>query len=257
MSKKIVVIGDVQIKPGCNMAYVTHMGRYIAEKRPDIVVCIGDFYDFESLSFYDKGKKSFEGRRLLEDIRAGNEAMDALFAPIQALQARQKLAKKKVYNPRLVFTLGNHEDRFDRISQDMPEFDGFTGTSTLQLSKWGWEVYPFLQPVEIEGIYFVHYLANPMTGKPYGGTALNQLKTVGRSYVVGHKQVLDIAIRPTLDNKLQIGIVNGACYPHDEGYKGFQGNNHFRGLIMLNEVKDGFGLPCPVSLDFLRRKYGK
>jgi len=114
-----------------------------------------------------------------------------------------------------------------------------------------------LQPVEIEGIYFVHYLANPMTGKPYGGTALNQLKTVGRSYVVGHKQVLDIAIRPTLDNKLQIGIVNGACYPHDEGYKGFQGNNHFRGLIMLNEVKDGFGLPCPVSLDFLRRKYGK
>ncbi|MNZ71595.1 hypothetical protein D3C78_899600 [compost metagenome] len=96
-----------------------------------------------------------------------------------------------------------------------------------------------------------------MTGKPYGGQVLNQLKTVGRSFVVGHKQVLDIAIRPTLDGKMQVGIINGASYPHDEAYKGYQGNFHFRGIIMLNEVKDGFGLPVPVSLDFLREKYGR
>lgn len=254
---KILCIADTQVKPGHDLSYIEHIGKYLADKKPDVVVMIGDWYDFESLCSYDRGKKSFEGRRLLADIEAGNRAMELLFKPLHELQRSQRHFKKKVYNPRLVFTMGNHEDRFDRVSMDMPEFDGFLGTETLQLEKWGWEVHPFLKPVEIEGIFFVHYLANPMTGKPYAGTAMNQLKTVGASFVVGHKQVLDIAIRPTLDGKMQIGIVNGAAYPHDEGYKGFQGNNHYRGIMMLHEVRDGFALPMPVSLDFLKEKYGE
>ena len=137
----------------------------------------------------------------------------------------------------------------------MPELDGFVGTSTLNLEKYGWNVHPFLKPVEIEGIYFVHFLANPFTGRPYGGTAMSQLKQVGRSFVVGHKQCLDIAIRPTIDGKHQIGIVNGACYPFDERYKGFQGNNHFRGIVMLHDAKDGYGNIMTVSLDYLMNKY--
>lgn len=256
MSKRILVLGDTQVKPGHDLSYITHMGEYIVDKRPDIVVCIGDWFDFESLSSYDRGKKSFEGRRLLADIKAGHDAMELLFAPLKRLQAQQKRFKKKLYEPRLVFCHGNHEDRFDRVANDMPEFEGFVGTDTLKLEDYGWEVYDYLQPVDIEGIYFVHYLANPFTGRPYSGTAMGQLKQVGKSFVVGHKQCLDIAIRPTLDNKMQLGIINGASYPHDEGYKGFQGNNHFRGVMMLNEVEDGFGLPCPVSLDFLKKKYG-
>jgi hypothetical protein len=252
---KILVIGDVQVKPNHDLTYIAHIGKYIADKRPDVVVCIGDWFDFESLSSYDRGKRSFEGRRLIADIEAGNKAMELLFEPIRKLQQSQRFFKKKMYNPRLIFTMGNHEDRFDRVANDMPEFDGFVGMHTLNLEQWGWEVHPFLRPVEVEGIYFVHYLANPMTGKPYAGTALAQLKTVGKSFVVGHKQVLDIAIRPTLDGKQQLGIVNGAAYPHDEGYKGYQGNNHFRGIIMLHEVEDGFALPLPVSLNYLALKY--
>ena len=49
--------------------------------------------------------------------------------------------------------------------------------------------------------------------------------------------------------------INGACYEHDEAYKGFQGNNHFRGLTVLHEVEDGFGIPMPVSLRYLKEKY--
>lgn len=255
MSKSILVIGDTQVKPGHDLSYINHIGEYIIDKRPDVVVCIGDWFDFESLSSYDRGKKSFEGRRLIADIEAGTTAMNMLLEPLRTLQKSQRFFKKKVYNPRLVFCMGNHEDRFDRVANDMPEFDGFVGMDTLNLEQWGWEVYPFLKPVEIDGIFFVHYLANPMSGKPYSGTAMAQLKTVGNSFVVGHKQVLDMAIRPTLDGRMQLGIINGACYPHDEGYKGHQGNTHFRGLILLNEVADGFALPIPVSLNFLAKKY--
>lgn len=257
MSKKILVVADTQCKPNHDLSYLSWIGSYIVEKKPDVIVHIGDHFDFESLSFYDKGKKSFEGRRLKADIEAGNKGLELLTLPMKKLQEHQRACKKKVYNPRMVFCAGNHEARYDRLAEDMPELHGFVGTETLNIEQYGFEVHPFLKPVEIEGIYFVHFLANPFTGKPYGGTALSQLKTVGRSFVVGHKQTLDVAIRPTIDDKMQIGIINGACYPHLESYKGFQGNNHFRGITMLHEVEDGMALPMFVSLDFLEKKYGK
>lgn len=250
-------MADTQCKPEEDLSYMSWIGRYIVQKKPDYIVHIGDHYDFPSLSFYDKGKKSFEGRRLIADIEAGNKGMELLLGPLKVLQNKQRVNKKKVYQPELHFCTGNHEFRFDRLSNDMPELDGFVGTETLKLEDMGWEVHPFLKPVVIAGIHFVHFLANPFTGKPYGGSALNQLKNVGNSFVVGHKQILDIAIRPTLDGAHQIGIINGACYPFEEDYKGHQGNNHFRGLILLNEAENGFALPCPVSLDFLEKRFGK
>ena len=249
---KIAIVADTQCKPGIDLSYMTAIGNYLADKKPDVIVHIGDAIDFASLSSYDKGKLSFEGRRLKEDIQAGIYGLYAMLTPVHKI-----IAEDSSYSPRLVFCLGNHEDRFDRLARDMPELEGFVGIETLGLENMGWEVYPYLKPCVIEGINFVHYLANPFTGKPYGGSALNQLKNVGASFVVGHKQVLDVAMLPTLDGKMRIGIINGACYPFEESYKGFQGNNHFRGVTMLNEVKNGFGLPSFASLDYIMEKYGK
>jgi Calcineurin-like phosphoesterase len=257
LSKKILVIPDTQCKPGVDLSYMNAIGHYIVDKQPDVVVHIGDFADMESLSSYDKGKKSFEGRRLKADIEASNEAMAQLMAPLNTYNEAQKRAKKKLYTPRLVLTMGNHEERLDRLANDMPELDGFVGTDLLNFDKWGWEVHPYLQPVVIEGVAFVHYLANPFSGRPYGGSAMSQLKTVGQSFVVGHKQTLDIAMRPVLNGDSQIGIIAGACYPFDEAYKGAQGNHHFRGVVMLHEVENGSALPMIVSLKYLMGRYNK
>lgn len=243
---KVLVIADTQCKSEENLEYMLWIGHYIADKKPDIIVHIGDHYDFPSLSSYDKGKASAEGRRLVKDIEAGNKGFEFLNLAIDKIEG---------YKPRKVFCLGNHEHRLERYIDDNPELIGTLGVDKLPFNKYGWEVHPFLKPVEINGIFFVHYLANPFSGKPYGGNAMNILKTVGRSFIVGHKQCLDIAIRPTIDGKQQIGIVNGACYPHNESYKGFQGNNHFRGLTVLHEVHDGFCLPMFVSLDYMKEKY--
>lgn len=242
----ICVIADTQAKPTESLEYMLWIGKYISDTKPDVVVHIGDHYDMPSLSSYDKGKASSEGRRFVDDLKAGNKGLELLDIEIH---------KDQTYKPRKVFCKGNHENRIDRYVEDNPELKGTIGTELLPLEEYGWEVYDFLQPIEIGGIYFVHYLANPMSGKPYSGTASSILKTVGKSFVVGHKQVLDITIRPTIDGKQQIGIINGACYSHDESYKGYQGNNHFRGLTVLHEVKDGFGLPSFVSLDYMKEKY--
>ena len=242
----ICVIADTQAKPTESLEYMLWIGKYISDTKPDVVVHIGDHYDMPSLSSYDKGKASSEGRRFVDDLKAGNKGLELLDIEIH---------KDQTYKPRKVFCKGNHENRIDRYVEDNPELKGTIGTELLPLEEYGWEVYDFLQPIEIGGIYFVHYLANPMSGKPYSGTASSILKTVGKSFVVGHKQVLDITIRPTIDGKQQIGIINGACYPFDERYKGYFGNVHFRGVTTLTEVKDGFGLPSFVSLDYMKEKY--
>lgn len=242
----ILVIADTQAKSEESLEYLLWVGKYIADKKPDIIVHIGDHFDLPSLSSYDKGTSKIEGKRLYKDIEAGVEGFKFL---------NLELEKHKNYHPRKVFCLGNHEERLDRYTNEHPELQGTLGTDKLPFAKYGWEVHPFLKPVEIEGIFFVHYLANPMSGKPYGGSAMNILKTVGRSFVVGHKQCLDIAIRPTIDGKQQLGIVNGACYDHFESYKGFTGNNHFRGLTVLHECSDGFACPSFVSLDYMKEKY--
>lgn len=242
----IFVIGDTQCKQGVSLEYMCWIGYYIAKKRPDIIVHIGDNWDLAALSSYDKGQLSAEGKRLHKDIAAGTAGMNFIDA---------ELAKISGYNPRKIITFGNHEHRADRFVQENPELEGLIGTDVLAASIPTWEVHPFLKPVEVHGIYFQHFVANPMTGKPYGGTVQNILKNTGNSFVMGHKQALDIAIKPTLDGRHQVGVIVGACYKHDEAYKGWQGNNHFRGCVMLTEVKDGYALPSPVSLDYMEQVY--
>lgn len=239
----IFVIPDTQVKGGISLDYIHWIGSYIKRKKPDIIVMIGDWYDMEALSTYDKGQLSAEGKRVKKDIEAGDKAVEILESYID-------------YKPRKVITLGNHEERIDRFVNYNPAFEGFIGTDKLAFHKYGWEVAKFLQPVNICGINFVHYLQNPMTGKPLGGTALNRLKAVGESFVMGHQQTYDFCQRPLqLSGNHQIGLIVGACYHHDESYKGVQGNHHFRGCVMLYECADGYAMHKAITLQHMQEVY--
>lgn len=252
---KHFVLPDVQAKPGVDLSHLSHIGQYIVDKKPDVIICIGDFCDMESLSSYDKGKKCFEGRRYKADIEAGRKAMDLLLGPMREYNKKAALGHRERYRPRMVLTLGNHEERISRTLQWSPEYEGMIGYHDLPYEDW--EVIDYLKPIEIDGVMYVHYLANPMSGKPYSGNALNQLAKVGRSFVVGHKQTLDVATRFTIGGTQQWGIVAGACYSHQEEYKGPQGNDHFRGALMLHRVIDGSFDPTIISLDYFKEKYGE
>ena len=59
-SMKHLIIPDTQVKPNTPTEHLKWAGQYAAEKKPDVIVHIGDHWDMESLSSYDKGKKSFE-----------------------------------------------------------------------------------------------------------------------------------------------------------------------------------------------------
>jgi hypothetical protein len=52
------------------------IANYALEKRPDVIVQIGDWADMPSLSLYDKGKRCYEGRRYVKDIDAANFSLN-------------------------------------------------------------------------------------------------------------------------------------------------------------------------------------
>jgi hypothetical protein len=252
------MIPDTQAKPDVNFDYMEWIGKYIVDRKPQVIVHIGDHADMESLSSYDKGKKKAEGKRLHKDIDAAIESMNRLLQPIKDLQDRELAEYGEVrYKPYMVLTLGNHEYRIMRHVDANPELSGFLSYDNLRYHDMGWEVHDFLKPVMINGVTYVHFMANPMSGKPYGGSAMNILKNVGESFTVGHKQTLDIATRflPS-SGRQQWAIILGACYLHDEDYKGYQGNKHFRGLVVKHYVEDGSYCPMFVDLAYLGRRYG-
>jgi hypothetical protein len=254
MTIRHFIIPDVQAKPDVSLEYLTWIGKYIVDKKPEVIICLGDFSDMPSLSSYDKGTKSFEGRRYKKDIAAATSAMEYMLAPLKAYNDHKRKMKEKLYKPRMVMILGNHEDRITRACNMQAELDGLM--SLDQLPYGDWEVIDYLKPMIIDDIQYIHFNPNPMTGRPRGGKALNQLEKVGKSFVCGHQQILDVATRFLPDGTQQWGIIAGACYQHQEEYKGHVGNHHWRGCIMANDVHDGTFDPMFISLDYLERRYG-
>ena len=251
---KHFVLPDCQIRPGDDFSFLRKIGQYVAEKKPDVIVCLGDFADMPSLSSYDVGKKSFEGRRYTKDVDTTVDAMWEFIRPIDNEQKRLRANKKKHWNPRMVMTLGNHENRINRAVNDDPKLEGVLDVNHLGYSAFGWEVYPFLDVVVIDDIAYSHYFPTGVAGRP-ASTANAQLNKKHMSCVAGHQQGLQIATAHRADGRRLTSIIAGSCYEHDEDYLGPQGNKHWRGCLMFHEVKDGQFDLMPVSLDYLNKKY--
>lgn len=235
------VIPDVQAKPGVSLEHLRHVGNYLAEKRPDIIVCIGDFADMPSLNSHGK-LLELEGQRYSEDIRAAKTAMEMLMTPIR---------KVKGYHPELHFTLGNHEARIDTEAKNNPKLVGTISTNDLGYEKWGWNVHKFLKVVRVDQIEYSHYFVSGSMGRPVSSAAA-LLKVRQSSAMMGHTQFTDVAFHRTTG---KVAIFTGICYMHEEEYLTPQGNNDRRQIVMAHEVQNGTFDPMFVSLGFLARKY--
>jgi Calcineurin-like phosphoesterase len=254
---KIAVIPDVQVKTGHDFTFLKCIGNYLVDKKPDVVVCIGDFADMPSLSSYDIGKKSFEGRRYKADVEATHAAMEELLRPIDNFNQRARANHKERYLPRKLLTLGNHEQRIERAVENDPKLEGVLSIRDLKYEEYGWEVYPFLDVVVINSIAFSHYFTSGPMGRPCTSAQM-MLTKKHMSCVAGHQQGLQFATSYRADGHRLTSIIAGSCYEHNEDYMGPQGNHHYRGIIMLNDVTpDGEFDLMPVSLRFLKERYAE
>ena len=251
---KHFILPDVQAKPEVDFTYLTKIGKYVVAKQPDVIVCIGDFADMPSLSSYDVGTKNFEGKRYVKDIAAAHEAMEAFLKPLKEYNAKQKANGKKQYKPRMVLTLGNHENRINRAINSDPKLEGVLSVDDLEYEKYGWEVYQFLEVVVIDGIAYSHYFVTGVAGRA-ASTAAVQLRKTNMSCIAGHQQGKQIAYATRADGSTITSIIAGSCYEHDEDYMGPQGNKHWRGCFMLHEVDNGCFDEMWISLKYLNKKY--
>jgi len=240
------ILPDRQAKPGVPLIHNLWIGKAIREYKPDVVIDLGDAADFQSISTHSApGSLSKEGQRLMQDFEVANRAEILL---------RQGM---KGFKPKRMIRLhGNHEHRLTRYLDANPVLAGLVGLHLLD--NRGWEVVPYENGapgiVYVDNIAYAHYFPNPGTGKPIGGSIQNRIAKIGGSFVQGHEQGLFQGNVQYATGRTAYGVCAGACYIHDEEYKG-AANAHWRGVVVLNEVKNGQFCEMPLTLDYLCRKY--
>jgi hypothetical protein len=241
------VIPDTQVKKGVPIDHMRWVGLAVKDYAPDVVVHLGDHWDSHSMSAYDApGSAAMEGARIIDDIESGNEALALLTKSMGRYKGRKVLLR------------GNHEHRMERLVSTTPKLAGVLGYHLYNDVGLGWEVVPYFcsapGQIRIDGIVYAHYFAAVNTGRAIGGTANNKLNHIGEPFVQGHVQGLDMGSKQFATGKIKQGIVAGSAYLHDEDYKGMA-NSHWRGVLVLNEVRDGEFCAMPLTLDYLCRKY--
>lgn len=252
MANHHIVVGDAHAKPGVSNRRFRWLGLFVAdfcEKYINdnvTVIDMGDWEDMPSLSSYDIGKKSYEGRRYQKDIQAAVDARIEFQIPLIGINNKRQAAKKKKISPNLVALGGNHfERRIERAIENSPLLDGVISIDDGRAVELGWEYTPFLVPKDVDGITYVHYWQGRGTSQPIGMgkfPAQTLLREKHCSSVIGHNHVWDVAVsRNGAGDKLF--ALSAGCFldpEQDEAYAGQNNRDWTRCITVLKDVRNGF-----------------
>ena len=244
MKKDILIIGDSHAKPGISNDRFEWAGKYAFDKKADIIVDIGDWADMPSLSSYDIGHKSYEGRRYVADVKAAVDARARFNNGIEQSNKRLAERHKAKYTPTKVALGGNHDEgRILKVIEGDSKLDGLISVKDLQYEEFGWDYVPYRTPVEIEGFTFCHYFTSGVMGRPIGGEmpALSILRKQFTSCVAGHSHLFDLAHRTRPNGSRIWGLVAG-CYLAEDQWEDYAAEANklwWRGLILLKGCEDG------------------
>lgn len=242
-----LVIGDSHAHPDVSREHYRWLGKMVADLRPDVVIDIGDWFDMDSLNPYDKGKKSFEGRAYWRDIEAGVEAQ-ALFNE-----------GRDGYEPQVMGrVLGNHENRGEKVLQYEPALSALVSKADFKSAEYGWHEVPFLEPLSIDGVGYVHYREATASSKPVAGVmpARAVLLKTHVSTVFGHSHRLGY-FEDADGNGNRICVLNTGCYfPQHAHYAGKDNALWRRGIAVLRNVQAGSFALQWTDFEDIRKRYG-
>jgi predicted phosphodiesterase len=121
----IFVASDAHYWPGEVSAAHKAFVKLVKKHKPDIIVMNGDAFDGASISRF--GKASW-----------GTHAIPSVKQELEAVSDRLGEIEKVAGNGKLVFTMGNHDLRFEsKLANTVPEFEGVPGFSLKEhLSRW-------------------------------------------------------------------------------------------------------------------------
>lgn len=250
-----LIVPDSHAHPDHHNDRADWLGELILDVKPDVLIHIGDSADLASLSTYDKGKRSFQGRNYKDDINAHLDFQERMFAPV-------KRAKRKL--PYSYFFIGNHEHRITRAIDLSPELDGAISLKDLQLREWYDEVIDYSGGTPgvktIDGITYAHYFVGGIAGRPLGGIHAGYAIATKKfsSATCGHSHLFDTSWHVNLQGDPVIGTVVGCYQDYDNEWAGEVAQLWNRGVVVKRNVdgKGGYDLQW-ISLNTLRDTYGK
>lgn len=258
MDSTILVVGDAHVGADDPLVRFDYANELIMDKRPDKIIIMGDFLTLNCLSAWDMNKRmKMEGRRYFDEIVQGNEALDRMFHGLNIDNQRLRKNKKKLYIPDIIYIEGNHEDRLTRYMESDPTFQGTVSIpKDLQLAERAIKWVPYREYYHHNGIAFTHIPHNsvkPVSGKYHVHKAMD---CTIQSVVYGHTHKLETACRHVPGMKhLQQVLSAGCFFEHDEEYVHGLITNYWKGLILLNNYKEGRFDIATYSLGRMRRTY--
>jgi len=252
--KRHFIIPDTQCRKGVPLHHLDWVSRAIVYYRPDRIIHLGDNWDMPSLSQHDPiGSLKREGENYRDDVEAGNAGLARIAHEARKIITRN--GRKGSWHPTWDFLLGNHEQRIERAINADPKYRSTIGYRDLDTR--GWTVHGYLDRLWYEGVVYSHFFQSQFSPHAIAGSIDNRLNKIGESFVQGHQQGFQYGNRVFPTGKTRHGLVCGSCYLHNETYKGAQGNDHWRGVVVLNEVRDGDYDIMPLSMSFLQRRFGR
>lgn len=259
MSELTLVIPDPHAHPDYSNARFDLLSHLIMDRKPDTIICLGDFADMPSLSSYDKGKKSFEGRRFKDDCESAIDAQVRMFAGIAEYNDRARRNKDKQYRPTTVMLGGNHDEgRISRIVNDNPEWEGVIALSALRYNDY-WHTYvPYRHTIDLDGVLYSHHFATGVSGRPIGGINMGR-SLVQKNYVsstVGHSHLWNSFTDTRRDGTRVHGLSAGCFVDFALEFAAETHHLWWRGVILKHNVRDGDYDLEQISLDRLRALYG-
>lgn len=247
-----LVIPDTHAHPDHHNQRFDWLAKLIIDTKPDVVIHLGDSADLPSLSSYDRGRKSFQGRSYAKDINAHLDSQERIWEPV--LRRKKRL-------PRRVILHGNHEDRITRAVDLQPELEGTIGLSDLQLDQWYDDVVPYEGrtpgQIVIDGVVYAHYLVSGVKGTPVGGEhpATSLITKTLTSATVGHLHLADWSRRTASDGRVINGLFAGVYQDYSPDFAGAGAHKWWRGVCLKTNVENGNYDLQMISLDALRREY--
>lgn len=262
---KTLVIGDPHSSPDSSNDRFVALGKLILDIKPDVVVQIGDFLNLDSISFHERGNAIFRANHpLSSDIAAGKDAYNKMMTPIREYNKKKAAQHKKLYTPRLLWHIGNHEDRVVRYLLDKPEFVGmFPDVSMVGVEADGWEIIPYKYYSYVKGVAFTHVPMNKRENQPLRGeyVAKKVLEGQTQTTVFGHTHRLLVhdMSRHSENGKQLIQAINVGWFgDYDPHYvKGNEDSlDWWSGVVILDHLDDNGSVDIStISMERIKYRY--
>lgn len=226
----------------------TWLARMAKDRKPDVVINLGDAVDFGSLCTYEKpGSLAAQGRDYKGDVESGWDAFK-----------RMTPKATKSWKPRLIALTGNHEDRVDRFRNQDVRMGSMVSLKDIGREDLGWEVVPFEVPHVVDDIAYCHYLARVGGRYPIAGKyAANSLLAEGHmSTVVGHSHMRDHKEARTWSGGKLFSLVAGCFFERPHHWAGTSNDAWWRGVFEIEDIRDGYGHVIPWPLEKVKATYG-